>query len=91
MPASRTVRIKAHRPGVKLTYDPEKSSVPDGVDVTLTPAAAEGGNPTWDLAVNVPANTLSGSLPPNSVIVLQIEGKPPRPVRIPLTGIATRK
>jgi hypothetical protein len=91
LPATRTIQIKAKRPDVKLSHDPKQSSLPDGVEVSLKPGPAEDGKPTWHLTVSVPPNTLSGALPPRSVVVLTIDGQPPRQVRVPVVGIATRK
>ena len=44
----------------------------------------------WDLEVTVPAGRWTGPLPPDAAVVLRIVGEPPRLVRIPVTGIATR-
>jgi hypothetical protein len=66
---------------------PEKA-----LDVTLTRNEKKStpSRTAWDLRVTVPAGSWTGSLPPDSVIVLRIVGEPPRLIRIPVTGIATR-
>lgn len=45
----------------------------------------------WDLTVTVPAlSWLGGTLPEQSAVMLSIAGTPPRQIRIPVTGTATR-
>lgn len=44
----------------------------------------------WDLKVTVPADAWTGPLPEASAIVLRIPGSPPRTIRLPVEGTATR-
>jgi hypothetical protein len=88
---SKTIRIVATKPGMKLSLDAKQESVPAGVQVKLDPLPDEGGKSRWDLSVSVPPETLSGALSPTAAILLKIEGDPPRAVRVPLVGTAYRK
>lgn len=68
-----------------------KSQAPAYVEARLTRAPAGArGRAQWRLEVVIPAETLPGSLPEDSAIVLRVEGGPTaRTLRIPLSGRAT--
>jgi hypothetical protein len=62
---------------------------PDSLQVRLKEQPQGIGQKRWLLTVEVPPNSFSGPLPPDTAVRLQIDGAPPRSVRVPVIGIAS--
>jgi hypothetical protein len=86
-PFEKTVIVSSTEPGVQLKV---ADKTPDVLDVALDETSASGGIRQWKLRVGVPADALAGFLPPESAVYLETASNPPRRVRVPITGNATR-
>lgn len=80
---SRRVQILSDRPGLKLELV-EKECVPDIILAELNPMSKDAGNREWTLHVTIKANTLFGSLPIHSKVILRTQDSPPRRISIPV-------
>jgi hypothetical protein len=85
-PKEKTVIITSTEPGIRLKV---AGQTPDVLQAELQEVAAPGAR-QWKLRVGVPPDTLAGVLPPDSAVYLQTLSDPPRRIRIPVTGIASR-
>jgi hypothetical protein len=69
----------------KIILEPE-SQTPARLQVHVKKAEKNGPNVKWLLEVTVPPNSQYGAFSDESVIILRIQGTPPRFIRIPVTG-----
>ena len=69
----------------KIILEPE-SQMPARLQVHVKKAEKNGLNVKWLLEVTVPPNSHYGAFSDESVIILRIQGTPPRFIRIPVTG-----
>ena len=79
---TRTVALWAND---KIILEPE-SHTPARLQVHVKKAEKNGTNVKWLLEVTVPPNSHYGPFPEESVIILRIQGTPPRFIRIPVKG-----
>jgi hypothetical protein len=93
--AWRRVLLESDAPGMELKL--EKDRMPKYLEVRLRPpeASASGGHQTWRLEVKVKPNAARGPFPRqedpaygDSAVYVQIVGKTPRSLRIPVSGTA---
>jgi hypothetical protein len=77
-PAHKIVQVRTSNPGIKLKY---VSVSPPELEVKLTEKAG-----FWLLRVDVPANSVVGTLPNGSHVLLETTGAQSRRVRLPLVG-----
>ncbi len=83
---TKEIPLKSLRPELRLKT---LSQRPSFLEVNLEEAGKAGvEGRRWKLKVRVPPNR--PPLPENSVIELETNDQPPRKVRIPVSGIATR-
>jgi len=83
---SRDVVILAERAGLEFELA-EGEVVPNYLKVKLEELEPIGGQHQYRLRVTVPKNTLFGSLPEDSVVVLKTKGPTPRRLRFPVRGM----
>jgi hypothetical protein len=90
---TKSVRLIAHRPGMKLKFERVEPEGPNHLKVKflneVEPLRA-GGRNRWELCVEVPRGSPSGRLPDHAAVVLTIDGTSKRQIRIPVTGYATQ-
>ena len=67
-----------------------ESSYPPSLKVKLERSGKEStkSRARWLMTLDIPPNAISGTLPENSAVVLQLQTNPPRFVRIPIVGSA---
>ncbi len=85
--AVRTVIVTSMEPGLDLEL---KGKTPDFLNVSLEPYEGTPGIRQWRLRVEIEPNKHSGFLPGESAVYLQTKTTPPRSIRIPVVGNATR-
>jgi hypothetical protein len=88
---TKTVKLIAHRRGLELKVDkvePESGHL-KVKSLKKVQATLPGGRSEWELCVEVPPGTPSGALD-HTAVRLAISGNPPRQIRIPVIGSATR-
>jgi hypothetical protein len=88
---TKAVKLIAHRPGLELKVDkvePESSRLKVKYLKKLQ-TVLPGGRAEWELCVQVPPDGPSGALE-HTAVRLTISGNPPRQIRIPVAGGATR-
>ena len=83
---TRDVSILADRPGLELSLVQDET-IPNYLKAKLDLVEQIGGRNRYRLRVTVPKNTLFGSLPENSVIVLKTNSAVPRRLRLPVRGM----
>jgi hypothetical protein len=87
---TRTVRLTALQPNLDLRVERVEPPQADYLKVKylreVKPATADGSK-RWDLCVEVAPDSPTGMLPEHSAVILQIQGNPPRHIRIPVTGM----
>ena len=84
---SRDMILIADRPGLDLTLL-EKEISPNYLKVKLEPLPLVDGRKKWRLRVTVPKESLYGSLPENSGVILQTNSPSRRRLTIPVRGMA---
>lgn len=85
--AVKTVIVTSTEPGLDLEL---KGKTPDFLNVSLEPYEGTPGIRQWRLRVEIEPNKHSGFLPGESAVYLQTKTTPPRSIRIPVVGNATR-
>lgn len=81
----KVITLIAERPGLDISLL-SKEVVPNFLKVKLEPQKEIDGRKNWRLTVMIPKGSLYGSLPINSVIVLQTNDPSPRKIRLPVIG-----
>jgi hypothetical protein len=84
---TKTMRLRLPAPGADLQFDRVEPPTAEYIKVkSLTKVAGDGRD--WDLCAEVLPGCPVGKLPRHSAIVLKIQGKNPRGLRIPVRGFA---
>ncbi|MFO0807019.1 MAG: hypothetical protein U0746_00175 [Gemmataceae bacterium] len=83
----KTLLVTGTEAGLDLRL---KSKTPDYLSVTLEPIASGPGLKQWKLTVGIDPEHHSGFLPAESAVYLETKSDPPRSIRIPVVGNATR-
>jgi hypothetical protein len=83
---TRELTLTAEEKTLELQVD----SLPDFLKVQLRDEKAPRGR-AWRLTVTVPPDSLIGSIPPHTAVLLRTTGSEPRRIRIPVTGYAYLK
>src|SRR5262249_47811794 len=82
---SAAITLSTGERGLNLRVE----SVPDFIQARLSEEKPPGsGGRAWRLTVTVPPDSLIGSIPPNTAVLLRTTGDRPRRIRIPVTGSA---
>jgi len=84
---SRDIILSADRPGLDLTLLKKEVS-PNYLKVKLEPLEIVDGRKKWRLRLTIPKESLYGSLPENSGVILQTNSPTPRRLTIPVRGMA---
>jgi hypothetical protein len=87
---TRTVRLTALQPNLNLRIDRVEPPQADYLKVKYLREVKSGtaeSTKRWDLCVEVPPGSPEGTLPEHCAVILQIQGTPPRHIRIPVTGM----
>jgi hypothetical protein len=84
---AKTVIVTSTEPGLDLEL---KGKTPDFLNVSFVPYEGAPGVRQWQLRVEIEPNKHSGFLPGESAVYLQTKTTPPRSIRIPVVGNATR-
>jgi len=86
---TKTIRLKSVQSGADLQFDRIEPPHLDYLKVkTLTKATADGRD--WDLCVEAVPGGPPGKLPKLGAIIVKVQGKNPRNLRIPVRGLAFR-
>lgn len=83
----KVVLVTSTEPGVDLEL---KGKTPDFLNVTFERNANAPGLAQWRLRVEIEPNKHSGFMPAESAVYLQTKTTPPRSIRVPVVGNATR-
>ena len=91
----KTVIVEAD-PGVQLEVDKDK--IPEFMKVELDVPKLKAGRLTWNLKVAILPNKVNGPFPvaddpmlSDTAIYLKTKSKPPRGIRIPVSGLASQR
>jgi hypothetical protein len=90
------IYMNSNEPGLKIEFDRKKT--PEFLNAKVTADKATDGNQSWEVLVEVLPNKASGPFPRKEdplyedsgiYLTAQLPGKPPRSIRIAVTGTAS--